>query len=44
MILAFHITLMHDDIKVFLSSIENNIITPSSPVYQLNLTAEKHLK
>ena len=36
--------LMNDDIKVFLSSIENNIITPSSPVYQLNLTAEKYLK
>jgi hypothetical protein len=23
---------MHDDIKVFLSGIENNVITPSSPM------------
>ena len=35
--------LMQEDMKSFFSSVENNIITPSSP-YQLNLTAEKYLK
>jgi hypothetical protein len=32
---------MQNDIASFLSSIENGIITPSSHIYQLNLTTEK---